>query len=155
MFTLSGRSQKVYDTLHKDLKLVIDEALKYSQVDFTLIEGARTTARQQMLFNKGKSKVNPEKYSAYELISKGKHIVNNHRLESWAFDFIASVPGKPELIYDKYHLLYLIGVFTSVGKRLFAEGKISHDIRSGANWDMDGELKYDQGFFDAPHIELI
>lgn len=155
MFSLSGRSRKNIESCHNDLQLVVNESLKYSQVDFTIIEGERTSERQQMLFDTGKSKVNPKKYSPEILITKGKHITNEFRNESWAFDFIVSVPGKPKLIYDKYHLLYLIGVFTSIGKRLYSEGKITHQIRSGANWDMDGELKYDQGFFDAPHIELI
>ena len=155
MFTLSNRSKKVYNTLNPDLRLVVDYALEYSQVDFTLIEGERNVERQQMLFDTGKSKVNPKNYPPEILITKGKHITNEFRKLSDAFDFIVSVPGKPKLIYDKYHLLYLIGVFTSIGKMLYKEGKISKQIRSGANWDMDGELKYDQSFFDAPHIELI
>lgn len=154
-FTLSQRSKKEYDTLHKDLQKVIDLALKTSQVDFTIIEGARTAERQQMLYDTKKSKVNPSKYSAQELITKGKHIVNQFRKESWAFDFIASVPGKPNLAYDITHLMYLVGVFTTCGQILYNKGEITHKIRSGANWDRDGELKYDQTFFDAPHIEII
>jgi hypothetical protein len=153
MFRLGKRSKRVYDTLHRDLQLVIDESLKVSQVDFTLTEGERTAERQQMLYDTGKSKVNPRKYTPKVLVTKGKHIVNDYRKLSDAFDFIAAVPGRSDLIYDRYHLFYLVGVFTSVGKRLYLEGKISKQIRSGANWDMDGTLKYDQSFLDAPHVE--
>lgn len=155
MFVLGKRSKKVYNTLHPDLRLVIDESLKISQVDFTLTEGERTAKRQQMLFDKGRSKVNPKRYSELVLITKGKHIVNKFRKLSDAFDFIACVPNKPKLSYNIIHLMYLVGVFTSVGKRLYNEGKIKKKIRSGANWDMDGELRYDQTFFDAPHIERL
>ena len=154
-YILGNRSLKNLKSCHKDLQTIAQGAIEISQVDFTIIEGARSTERQQMLFNTGKSKVNPKKYSPQILITKGKHIVNEHRNESWAFDFIAYVPGKPKLAFDTIHLMYLVGVFTAVSEILYLNGKIKHKIRSGANWDRDGELKYDQSFFDGPHIELI
>ena len=153
--TLGPRSIENRDQCHADLILVINEAARLSQVDFTIIEGARSVERQQMLFNKGRSKVNPSKYSAAELITKGKHIVNEFRDESWAFDFIVYVPGRKDLTYDATHLMYLVGVFTAVAEYLYQAGEIDHKIRSGANWDRDGMLKYDQSFFDSPHIEMI
>ncbi len=153
-FKYGNRSRSNLETCHPDLILVAEEALKYSQVDITIVEGERTTERQQMLFDTGKSKVNPKNYTDKELINKGKHIVNEYRELSDALDFIVAIPGKKNLAYDIYHLMYLVGVFTSVGERLYQEGKISRRIRSGANWDMDGQLKYDQTFFDSPHIEL-
>ena len=152
---LGLRSQKNRNQCHSDLQLVIDEAAKVSQVDFTIIEGARDVERQQMLFDTDKSKVNPKKYTPEVLITKGKHIVNKFRSVSHAFDFIVCVPGRKDLAYDLTHIMYLVGVFTSVGERLYQEGKIKHRIRSGANWDMDGTLKYDQTFFDSPHIEMV
>jgi len=154
-FVAGKRSLEKMESLHKDLVLLIQESFKVSQVDFTVIECGRTTERQQMLFDTGKSKVNPKKYSPEVLITKGKHIINEHRKLSDAFDFIVYVKGKGKLAYDRSHLMYLIGVFTSVGNRLFQDGKISKKIRSGANWDMDGELIYDQRFLDAPHIERV
>lgn len=154
-FKFGHRSRSNLITCHIDLQVLAVESLAVSQVDFTIIEGARNKHRQQMLFDTGKSKVNPKRYSDRELITKGKHIVNGYRDKSWAFDFIAAVPDEPKLAFDIYHLMYLIGVFTSVGNMLYDEGRITHKIRSGSNWDMDGQLKYDQNFFDAPHIELI
>lgn len=154
-FVFGPRSKGNLDSCHRDLKLVAKTALLLSQIDFTITEGERSEERQQMLFDKGRSKVNPKKYSPEILITKGKHITNEFRNKSFAFDFIASVPGKPKLAYDKTHLMYLVGVFTTVGELLYQKGEITHRIRSGANWDMDRELQYDQTFFDAPHIELI
>ena len=34
------------------------------------------------------------------------------------------------------------------------EGKITHRLRWGFNWDMDGEIGTDQRFQDMPHFEL-
>ena len=154
-FKYGKRSQDNLNTCHKDLQLIAETALKYSQVDITITEGERAVKRQQMLFDTGKSKVNPRAYTSEVLITKGKHITNEFRKESFAFDFIAAVPGKPKLAYDKTHLMYLVGVFTAVGEMLLDKGLITHKVRSGANWDRDGELQYDQSFFDAPHVELI
>jgi len=154
-YKLGNRSVGNLNTCHEDLRILCNEAIKYTRVDFTVIEGERLTERQQMLFDTGKSKVNPSKYTPEILITKGKHIVNEFRSLSDAFDFIAYVPGKAKLAFDLSHLFYLVGVFISTAERLYKEGKMSRRVRSGINWDMDGELRYDQSFLDAPHIELI
>jgi len=154
-FKFSKRSQDNLNTCHPDLQLIADMALAVSQIDFAITEGERTAERQQMLFDTGKSKVNPKAYTPEVLITKGKHITNEFRKESWAFDFVACVPGKPNLSYDVKHLMYLVGVFTACAEYLYNKGLIKHRVRSGANWDRDGELVYDQTFFDAPHIEII
>lgn len=154
-FKLGKRSLDNINTCAEDLRILVHEAIKYTRVDFTVIEGSRLTDRQQMLFDTGKSQVNPSRYTLEELIEKGKHIVNELRELSDAFDFIAYVPGKPKLAFDLSHLFYLVGVFISTGERLYKEGKMSRRVRSGINWDMDGELRYDQKFLDAPHIELV
>jgi len=143
-FKLGKRSKDNYNTLHPDLQKIIDMALKVSQVDFTIIEGERTVERQQKLFNEGKSKIDG-------INKKGKHNYS----PSLAFDFIAAVPNRKDLAFDKNHLMYLVGVFTACGKHLLNECEITHRTRSGANWDMDGTLVYDQRFLDMPHIEII
>jgi peptidoglycan L-alanyl-D-glutamate endopeptidase CwlK len=144
MFKLGARSITNLANVHEDLRLIVEEAIKVSQVDFTITEGYRTIERQKELFDAGKSKIDG-------VTRKGKH---NH-FPSMAVDFIAYVPGKKKLAYDQTHLIYLVGVFTTVGELLYQQGKISHKVRSGANWDRDGELLYDQKFWDMPHIELI
>jgi len=144
VYKLGRRSKENYDTLHVDLQKIIDMALKTSQVDFTIIEGHRSVERQKELYDAGKSKIDG-------ISNKGKHNYN----PSMAFDFIASVPNKKELAFDKTHLMYLVGVFTACGNHLLNTGEITHRVRSGANWDMDGELVYDQRFLDMPHIEIV
>jgi hypothetical protein len=140
MYKLSKRSLDNINSCHKDLQLIVREALNISQVDFTITEGYRDPARQLELYKDGKSKV-----------KFGKH----NESPSMAFDFIASIPDRPDLIYDQIHLMYLVGVFTSIGEYLYNNGITTHRVRSGANWDRDGILKYDETFFDAPHVEII
>ena len=153
----SQRSLDQIKTLDEDLQLICFESLKVTQVDFVVIEGARDIKRQRDLFRDKLSQVNPDAFADLTtLLTKGKHLIApGIRDKSWAFDFIAYVPGRKDLIYDFHHIMYLVGVFTSVAERLLQEGKIRSIIRSGTNWDRDGVLKYDQSFFDAPHIEIL
>jgi len=157
MFFLGKRSISNLETCHEDLNVVAHAAVKVSDIDFTIIEGAREISRQQMLFDTGKSKVNPKAYKdVLSLLKAGKHLIHEkYRPKSHAFDFCAYIKGKPNLAFDHYHLMYLTGVFTSIGNDLHQKGIIKHKIVSGSNWDKDGELKYDQRFFDAPHIQIV
>lgn len=143
-YSFGERSLKNLGSCHIDLQLVAREALKDSQIDFGISEGHRSIERQQKLFNEGKSKIDG-------VNKMGKHNYS----PSMAFDFYAYVAGNKKLAFDTVHLMYLVGVITATGNRLYKEERITHKIRSGANWDGDGQLKYDQSFFDAPHIEII
>jgi len=143
-YNFGTRSRGNLDTCHPDLIKIAEHTLRCSQVDFSITEGHRSIERQKMLFDKGRSKIDGIK-------RKGKHNYD----PSLALDFAAYVPGKPKLVYDKNHLMYIVGVFTACAEMLFMEGIISHKLRSGANWDKDGELLYDQSFWDMPHVELV
>ena len=56
--------------------------------------------------------------------------------------------------WDNEHLSYLSGIIHAVSEMLLIEGKISHRIRWGGNFDMDGEI-LEQSFDDRPHFELV
>lgn len=56
MKTWSDRSLKNLEGIHPDLRKILDRALQDSPVDFVVIEGLRTKARQAELFAKGASK---------------------------------------------------------------------------------------------------
>jgi len=138
------RSNEKISTCHPDMQLILRESLKVSQVDFGVSEGHRSLEKQLEYFNTGKSKVDGVKI-------KGKH---NYQ-PSLAADIYAYVKGKGHLAFNKTYLVYLMGVITSVAQRLYNEGKISHVVRSGYNWDSDGEIGTDQTFQDLPHYELL
>ncbi|SUU98745.1 phage holin family protein [Avibacterium paragallinarum] len=56
MFKFSQRSEKHLQGVHDDLVKVVRKALEYSTVDFAVIEGVRTKARQAQLFKQGATK---------------------------------------------------------------------------------------------------
>lgn len=55
-FTLSVRSKQRLEGVHPDLVRVIEKALTLSQIDFAVVEGLRTKARQAELMAAGASK---------------------------------------------------------------------------------------------------
>jgi len=155
MYKLGRTSNKRLDTCNDDLKLIIRESIKVSQIDFGVAQGERTVEQQQEYFNEGRSKINPKAYETIEaLLLKAKHIVDGViRSKADAVDVYAYINGKAS--WEKHNLSYLGGVITSTAIRLFSEGRISKKIRWGGNWDNDGEIITDQNFQDLPHYESI
>jgi peptidoglycan L-alanyl-D-glutamate endopeptidase CwlK len=117
-------------------------AIIISDIDFGIAEGHRSIELQQQYFNEGKSKIDG-------ITRKGKH----NYTPSLAVDIYAYVNNKA--VWDKETISYLAGIIQACAVILFKEGKINHIIRWGGNWDMDGEILYDQSFDDRPHFELI
>src|SRR3990167_5347863 len=143
-YSFGNRSKVKLASCHKDLQIIAEEAIKVSMVDFGISEGHRTLEKQLEYFSTGKSKIDGIK-------KKGKH----NQSPANAFDFYAYIPNKPELSFDIRYLCYLVGVITATAQRLLNEGRITHKVRSGANWDSDGELLTDQDFDDLPHVEIV
>ena len=159
MLTLSANSRAKYETLCEDLRIIIDEALRYSTIDFGISEGHRSVATQQEYYKKGRSEINGEwvitdksKVVTYVdgIVNKSKHNYS----PSMAFDFYVYIPGK-NMTYDPTHLTALGYMFVVLGNKLYEEGKITHKIRWGGNFDQDGEILEPGTFRDSPHIELI
>ena len=92
-----------------------------------------------------------KKYGYFKLRDQGATFYDLTQQVSIA----GKVPGKLKLAYDQVHLAYVAALMIGVSYKLREEGKISHIVRWGGNWDKDGELLYDQNFEDMPHIELI
>ena len=144
----SETSKKRLATCDPYLVKVMNKAIELSPIDFGIAQGARTVEQQKQYFNEGKSKINPDNYTIEELPLKAKHIVTNDYPLSRAVDIYAWIPGKGAS-WDSKHLLVIIGVVLAVDKMY------ENRLRSGANWDMDGEFMTDQRFQDLPHFELI
>lgn len=129
-------------TCHQDLQLIVDTSIQITVVDFGISEGHRSKTLQLEYFQKGLSDKDG-------ITDPSKH----NYMPSLALDFYAFVNGKAS--YDPEHLSYLAGLFHGVAEMLLAQGKISHRLRWGGNWDQDGEILLDQEFDDRPHIELV
>jgi peptidoglycan L-alanyl-D-glutamate endopeptidase CwlK len=141
MFKFGKSSRKRLLTCHKDLQLVMNEAIKISNIDFGIAEGERSIILQKQYFDEGKSKIDG-------ITKKGKHNYS----PSLAVDIYPYFGGGAK--WDNEHLSYLSGIIHAVSEMLLQKGKISHRIRWGGNFDMDGEL-LEQSFDDRPHFELV
>ena len=142
MYSLGNTSKKRLSTCHIDLQRIINEAIQISDIDFGVSEGNRSVELQQQYFNEGKSKIDG-------INKKGKH----NYVPSMAVDIYPYFENGAK--WDNEHLSYLSGIIHAVSEILLKENKITHRIRWGGNWDMDGIILLDQTFDDRPHFELI
>ena len=146
-YKFGNRSNKQLQTCHEDLQKILSLAISRSDVDFGISEGHRSVTRQYQLYVEGKSKIDGK-------TKKGKH---NYKpsLAADLYIYHPELETRRKLAYDKSHLSHVAGLIISCANELLERGEISHKIRWGANWDMDGIIDYDQSFDDFPHFELI
>ena len=120
---------------HPKLQQIMLAAIANSNVDFGITEGYRDRETQDRFFLEGKSKVR---------FPNGKH----NSFPSEAVDVVAYVNGKAT--YEMNYYIYLYGLLTGIAHALFPDVT----IRSGLDWDQDGEIMPDQTFNDGCHFEL-
>jgi peptidoglycan L-alanyl-D-glutamate endopeptidase CwlK len=143
-------SRKHYRTLHPDLRLILLEALKV--IDISIIEGIRSDERQQQLFKEGRSKLDG-------IHKKSKHQgrVYKEVIVSYAVDIIPYLKGQDpfDRTAKNYARFYkMMGIIEGVAFKLYKDGRITHMVRFGLDWDMDQNFT-DQTFDDLPHMELV
>jgi len=134
MYKFGNRSKTNLAECNIDLQKIANEAIKL--IDFTVYEGRRGEKEQNKYYHAGKSQL---KYP------DSKH----NKQPSMAFD----CAPYPIDWSEKRRFYFLAGVIKGVALRLLAEGKITHTLRWGGDWDMDGDFN-DQTFDDLPHFEL-
>lgn len=134
MFKLSKRSLQRLEGVHPNLVKVVHRAIELSEVDFGVLEGLRTKARQAELYAQGRTK--PGKVVTWKMDSP--HIVGK------AVDLIP------------YPLDWAnTAAFDAIAVAMFKAAKeLGVYIRWGADWDMDGKPR-ERGESDSPHFELI
>lgn len=143
--TWNTRSSAQLNTLVSELRLVMNDALRYSEVPFQLVQGARTIEQQREYFQAGRSKIDPDKYADRKaLYLAAKHVVGPEQPLARAVDIIIDLPGKT---YDVNHLCYVAGVVMSTARMRGVR------LRWGGNFDRDKEI-LEQAFRDLPHFEI-
>ena len=124
-----ARSLEQRATLDSRLQAIVDRAIEV--FDFTITEGHRSNARQDLLFSQGKSQLRG---------GQSKH----NTFPSRAMD-LAPYP----IVWRESERFYVLaGVIFAVANELGIR------IRWGGDWDRDWDL-YDSSFLDLPHFELI
>lgn len=130
----SKRSIEHLQKCHVDLQTLMNEVIK--TIDITVMCGHRGEKEQNEAFDKGYSKL---KYP------ESKH----NKTPSLAVDVVPYPTYYDDVTKLKEMGLYIV----EVAKKLLDEGKITHEIRWGGDWDSDGDLN-DQTFIDYPHFEI-
>lgn len=87
-FILSKKSLSRLEGVHDDLVRVVKRAIEFTQIDFTVLEGVRSKARQAQLVASGASKT-----------------MDSRHLTGHAVDLAAYVAGSPRWDWPLYHKL--------------------------------------------------
>ncbi len=85
-FALGARSKERLKGVHPDLVRVVERAIQLTEVDFTVLEGLRTAARQQQLVKSGASKT-----------------LRSRHLTGHAVDLAAVIDGEVRWDWPLYH----------------------------------------------------
>ena len=85
-YKLGSRSLKRLEGLHPDLVKVVNRAIEITDIDFTVLEGMRTVARQKQLMKSGAT-----------------HTMNSRHLTGHAVDLGAYVAGSVRWDWPLYH----------------------------------------------------
>lgn len=139
MYKFSQSSRDKLKQVHPDLQLICTYLIAF--VDFTIVTGYRSPEEQL------------KKYYAKPQLSKVK--VGKHNSKpSMAIDIQPYPLKKDSAKSQREQFYYLAGCFMGTGKMLKEMGLISHDVRSGGDWNKNG-LITDNSFDDLYHFELI
>ena len=146
-YKFGKRSRSRLDTCHPDMIAICEEVIKV--YDFSVLGGLRPLEKQQEYFETGRSKLDGvNKKSKHQDDGSGK---------SRAIDIMPykkgtnAFSGKEK---DNRRFYYLAGLMKMAAEKLKSEGKISHSLRWGGDWDSD-DTYTDQNFDDLPHFELV
>lgn len=108
-FVLGAKSKERLKGVHPDLVRVVERAIQLTEVDFTVLEGLRTVARQQQLVKSGASKT-----------MRSRHITGH------AVDLAAAIDGEIRWDWPLYHKI------AKAVKQAAAELKVP--IEWGGDW---------------------
>ena len=127
--------------MERDLQTILNESIKHC--DFSIVYGHRDTRLQLELYNKGRTNgvvTNLEKVVTY---CDGTEKKSQHNYyPSRAADCIPYPGGWQATQFDWG---VMIGTILTTAARLYAEGKVTHELESGAFW---------KTFLDMPHFQL-
>ena len=122
--------------------------------DCTILEGYRTTERQEALFKAGKSKIkvggNHNLYPS-EAVDVSPYPLKWPKRPS----FITRLLLKPLMrwVKDYARFYYFAGYVLGTADQMFRNKEIAHRVRWGGDWDGDRDI-HDQHFDDLVHFEL-
>ena len=140
MFTFSERSLNNLKGVHPKLVAVVHRALEISPIDFTVLEGVRSQARQDELWAQGRTK--PGAVVTWVQTS------GTHGIQDDGYGHAVDLAPYPIDWNDHAR-------FDQLANTMFAAAKeLDVALRWGGNWDMDAAI-HERGESDSPHFELL
>ncbi len=143
-FHLGKTSKRRLEGVDKDIVRVLELAITRTKVDFTVLEGLRTEARQRQL-----------------LEQKRTRTMNSRHITGDAVDVAPIVDGKipwPQWKNGKESYDADMAIWENVKEAIFsAADELDVVIQWGADWDMDGirvDKDPNETFLDAPHWQV-
>lgn len=135
MPVFSSQSKKNLSSCHIDLQTLFYEVIKH--FDCKVTEGHREQPEQDKAFAEGKSKL---KYP------NGNHnAIPSNAVDVYPF---------PIEMKNTSRFYWFGGFVMGIAEMLYLQGKITHKIRYGGDWDGDKDIN-DQTFNDLVHFEII
>ena len=131
----SQESFSKLSTCHIDLQTLFYEVIK--NFDCIIICGQRGEADQEQAFKDGKTKLH---------WPSSKH----NKIPSMAADV---APYPLDWSQDK-RMYFFAGYVLGIAQKLKDEGKISHSVRYGGDWNQNYDIT-DNKFSDLVHFELV
>lgn len=132
--------------LHPALVKVLNRAIVVSTIDFTIIEGVRSRARQAALYAQGRTKPGPIVTWVRESNHEEKDDGYGYAVDLYPFPVSRVLAAKSPREYEP--------LFDLIAKAMFTAAKeLGTTIRWGADWDMDN-MPRERGETDNPHFEL-
>lgn len=132
-FTFTSRTR--LGTCHRDLQTLFNEVIK--TFDCTILEGYRNEEAQEEAFKKGNTQLH---------YPNGNH----NKMPSLAVD----VSPYPVNWGNVARFYWFGGYVMGIAQKLLDEGKMTHKVRYGGDWNQDKEIT-DNKFDDLVHFELV
>lgn len=154
MATYGNSSQSKLNTAHPDLILLFQEVVKV--FDNTIVYGTRTPEEQFKLFKQGRFLNSVGVWAVWDkskvvTYCDGINKKSNHNyIPSKAIDAIPY----PIDWKDERRITYFAGHVKMLAIKLLEEGKITHKIIWGGDWNDNTEVK-DETFMDLAHYEIV
>ena len=132
-YKLGKRSKDSLGGIHPDLVKVVELAITLSEQDFTVIEGVRTTKRQQELYAQGRT-------TKGSIVTKadGEENKSNHQAKSDGYGHAVDIVPYPVDWNTKSKFVAIADAMKEAAKDL------NVSIQWGGDWK----------FTDLPHFEL-
>jgi len=147
MARFGKRSKEKLALVHPDLKMIHEFVIEF--FDHSVYESLRTDEKQLEYFLEGKSKLDPRDPKKRK---SAKHLKQSdgyaHATDSAPYPISFERASKAKARFYMY-----AGYMFMTSEILYEQGKITHKLRWGGDWDSDKDFE-DQSFDDLPHMEL-